>query len=196
MLKLNAVLVSALLLSSYGGPWTITKDKDLIKTYIGVGDENGLKPTRSEMIVNASPSKVLKVIQDIPNYTEWIPYCEETKVLDRLNDSTFHYYQFMDMPLVKNRDLIVKVRTSSITDGYRINMTVAPEHIPLDEDAVRIAVFSAQYEITQMEGGKTKISMENKVDPGGFIPTFALNWASRSQPFETFSNLKEQILKN
>ena len=102
----------------------------------------------------------------------------------------------MDMPLVKNRDLIVKVRTSSTTDGYRINMTVEPEHIPLDEDAVRIEIFSAQYEITQMEGGKTKISMENKVDPGGFIPTFALNWASRSQPFETFSNLKEQILKD
>ena len=196
MLKLNAVLVSALLFSTYGGPWTLTKDKDRIITYIGEGDENGLKPTRSEMIVNASPSKVLKVIQDIPNYSNWIPYCEETKVLDRPNDSTFHYYQFMDMPLVKNRDLIVKVSTSIIMDGYRINMTVAPEHIPVDEDAVRIEVFSAQYEITPMEGGKTIISMENKVDPGGFIPTFALNWASRSQPFETFSNLKEQIMKN
>ena len=94
MLKLNAVLLSAIFLSSYGGPWTLTKDKDMITTYIGKGDENGLKPTRSEMLVDASPKRVLDVIQDIPNYTDWIPYCEETKVLDRPNDSTFHYYQF------------------------------------------------------------------------------------------------------
>ena len=38
--------------------------------------------------------------------------------------------------------------------------------------------------------------MENEVDPGGYIPTFALNWASRSQPHETFSNLKKHIQAN
>ena len=96
--------------------------------------------------------------------------------------------------LVKNRDLIVKVTTTRTPEGYTISMQVAPEHIPLNDDAVRISIFAAEYSLVQQAGtDSTEIMLYNKVDPGGFIPTFALNWASRSQPFETFSNLKAHI---
>ena len=194
MIRPLALLLSLTLLSDLSGPWTLTKDKDQIATYIGKPDENGLKPTRSVMKIAGSPDMVLERLQDIASYPSWIPYCERTEVLDRPNDSTFYYYQFMDMPLVKNRDLIVKVTTTRTPAGYSINMQVAPEHIPLNDDAVRISIFAAEYSLVQQAGtDSTEIMLYNKVDPGGFIPTFALNWASRSQPFETFSNLKAHI---
>jgi hypothetical protein len=101
MIRPLALLLSLTLLSDLSGPWTLTKDKDQIATYIGKPDENGLKPTRSIMKVAGSPDMVLERLQDIASYPSWIPYCERTEVLDRPNDSTFYYYQFMDMPLVK-----------------------------------------------------------------------------------------------
>lgn len=194
MIRPIALLLTLTLATGTSEPWVLTKDKNLITTYIGTPDQNGLRPTRSVMVVKGNAEKVLSAILDISTYPSWIPYCTETKVLDRPNDSTFYYYQFMDMPLVKNRDLILKVTTSKITNGYNISMQVAADHIPEIEDAVRIGIFTGDYSITQLsETDSTQIMLYNKVDPGGFIPTFALNWASRSQPFETFSNLKAHM---
>lgn len=143
MIRPIALLLSLALVSDLSGPWTLTKDKDQITTYIGKADENGLKPTRSVMKVAGSPDMVLEKLQDIASYPNWIPYCERTKVLSRPNDSTLYYYQFMNMPLVKNRDLILKVTTSGTATGYKISIQVAPEHIPVNDDAVRINIFSA-----------------------------------------------------
>lgn len=196
MIKPIALLLSVAVVLGASEPWVLTKDKNRISTYIGNPDQNGLRPTRSVMAVKGSPEMVVKAILDIASYPSWIPYCEKTEVLDRPNDSTFFYYQFMDMPLVKNRDLILKVTTSHTPTGYSISMQVAPDHIPVDEDAVRIAIFTGDYTIEQQPGAdSTLITFENKVDPGGLIPAFALNWASRSQPHETFSNLKEHMAK-
>ncbi|MBI1286888.1 MAG: hypothetical protein GC178_04850 [Flavobacteriales bacterium] len=193
MIKPMAFLLSFALVLGASEPWVLTKDKNRISTYIGNPGQNGLRPTRSVMAVSGSPEMALKVILDIASYPRWIPYCESTKMLDRPNDSTFFYYQFMDMPLVKNRDLIVKVISSKIASGYSITMRVAPDHIPVDEDAVRIAIFTGDYTIEQQGTDSTLITFDNMVDPDGLIPDFVLNWASRSQPFKTFSNLKEHM---
>ena len=99
------------------------------------------------------------------------------------------------MPLIKKRDIIIKVLTRSrIAGGYELEMSISPDYIPVDPDAIRIESFSAFYSIYRDEAsGKTTVALDNEVDPGGYVPTFALNWANRSAPHEVFTNLKDYI---
>lgn len=147
------------------------------------------------MNISQSPEETLRAILDFDSYHHWVPYCENSHTVKKVTDSLYYFYQLLDMPVIKNRDIIVKVEISELeSKGYNIKMTSVPDYIERDPDAIRIGLFKASYSITQNTGsGKTMVSMENEVDPGGYIPTFALNWASRSQPHQTFSNLKEHI---
>lgn len=183
------------LIMSSGSKWTETKNKNDIVTYIGTANETGLKPTLSVMNVSQTPDETLTAILDFDSYHHWVPYCENSHTVEKVADSLYYFYQLLDMPVIKNRDIIIKVEISKKDiEGYLIKMTSVPDYIELDPDAIRIGLFKASYSIAVNKGsGKTVVSMENEVDPGGYIPTFALNWASRTQPHQTFSNLKEHI---
>lgn len=189
-----AILIPLLVLAGDGN-WKLTKDKNDILTYIGPGNDNGLKPTRSIMLVDQKPVAALAAILDFDSYTDWVPYCKESKVIEILGDSVYHFFQLLDMPLIKNRDMYIKVRVEQVSKAeFLVNMRADPSFRDVDEDAVRIELLNADYHIhMDPSTGKTLVEMKNEVDPGGFIPTFALNWASRSQPFETFTALKAHM---
>jgi len=176
--------------------WEVTKDKDGIVTYIGLPDGKGLRPTRSVMSVDRPVAEVVKSILDFGSYPNWVPYCSNSSTIDHFADTLIYFYQVLDMPLIKNRDIVIKVAVHENEEGtIGIRMDSAPTHIESKPSALRISKFWGEYSIqTDKVSGLTVVELVNQVDPGGFIPTFAINWASRSQPHETFSNLREQIL--
>lgn len=189
-----AILTPLLVLAGVGN-WKLTKDKNDIITYIGPGNDTGLRPTRSIMLVDQDASETLEAILDFDTYTDWVPYCEESKLVESQGDSLFYFFQLLDMPLIKNRDMYVKAEVRwNGDDDILVKMRAVPQFREVDEDAVRIELLNADYHIhADPSTGKTIVEMKNEVDPGGYIPTFALNWASRSQPFETFTSLRAHM---
>jgi len=178
--------------------WEVTKDKDGIVTYIGSPDGNGLRPTRSVMSVDRPVEEVVKSILDFGSYPNWVPYCSNSTTIDSFSDTLIYFHQVLDMPLIKNRDIVIKVAVHENEEGtIGIRMDSAPTHIESKPSALRISRFWGEYTIKNDKTlGVTEIELVNQVDPGGFIPTFAINWASRLQPHETFSNLREHILEH
>ena len=196
-MKSSLLILSAFLLFAPGGPWTLTRDKHEIKTYIGAPNGTGLRPTRSIMTIVETPEQAVAAIVDFDQYEDWVPYCSDGKLLEKQNDSTYYFTQLLDMPLIKNRDIVIKsIIHHRISGGYEIEMIIAPTYIPVDPDAIRIEHFTAFYSIYKDEiTGKTIVALDNEVDPGGYVPTFAVNWANRSAPHEVFTNLKAHISK-
>ncbi len=195
-LKLSLILCIGLMLVHPSDiHWEMTKDDGMITTYIGSESGTGLRPTRSIMLVNEPLEKVYNTIMNIERYPKWVPYCGSARVLER-SDSTIHFYQVLEMPMVKNRDIVIRAEVEQIANGIRISMTAAPDKAKKNADMIRITDFTAVYTITKRQhDNRTLIELTNRVDPGGYIPTFAINWASKSQPYETFSNLKREIIR-
>lgn len=196
MLKFSMIsLMSVLLSVSADIKWEMTKDDGIITTYIGDNSGTGLRPTRSTMLVNQPIEKAFGTIMNINRYPAWVPYCGEARILEQ-SDSTMLFYQVLDMPMVKNRDIVIKAVIKEIDNGLQISMTSAPEMAKEDPDAIRITDFSAVYTLTNQESDtSTRIELTNRVNPGGYIPTFATNWASRTQPYQTFNNLKRELTR-
>ena len=111
------------------GNWKLTKEKNNITTFIGPGNETGLKPTRSVMNVPLTTEETLSAILDFDRYKDWVPYCEESKLVDNQGDTLYHFFQMLDMPLIKNRDMYIRVEVNRFSKNeVGIRMIGAPTY--------------------------------------------------------------------
>jgi ribosome-associated toxin RatA of RatAB toxin-antitoxin module len=201
-MKITAITLSAIILTSTfsafandGDDWMETTHRDGIVTYVGQKNHKGIRPTRASMVLEASPEEVLEVIYGIDDYTNWVPKCVDAKKLKSELDSNIYFYQVFVAPFIKDRDLITRVETSESAGVKTVELISEPYKEKSSWDKVRIKHFRAEYTITDLGNGFTKVEMTNEIDMEG-IPVFILNWANESQPFETFYRLREQILNS
>lgn len=177
--------------------WQPTNNKDGINAYIAKDVNNGVIPTRVEMTVSVSPEKAVRVISDVDNYNQWVPYCKKSHIIQRVSDTVSYSYQRISAPMVADRDLAMRMTVRKINSkSYELLLTAVPGFVKNEPNAVRIEHFIAQYKVYADVNNVTHIEQVCEVNIGGSIPTFLLKWANRNQPHETFENLRKQIVKS
>jgi len=177
--------------------WSATNNKNGINAFIGKSVNSGVIPTKVEMTVSASPEKVLRVIVDVNNYSEWVPYCKKSFTIQKVSDTVSYAYQRISAPLVADRDLAMRMTIRSIGNkSYEVLMTAVPGFVKKETSTIRIEHFVARYHVYALTNNTTRIEQVCEVNIGGSIPTFLLKWANHNQPHETFENLREQILNS
>lgn len=175
--------------------WILTKNKEGISTYVS-STEGSNPPTKSEMIVNVSTKKVVNAIVNIESYPKWVPYCKKSYCIEKVSDSVKYCYQLISAPMIKDRDVVSRMTTRKVDDStYQITFTSFPNYIDKKNGVIRIERLNTIYIIKALENGKTKIIQENSVSLGGEIPEFLINWANKNQPYETFKNLRDNIIQ-
>jgi len=175
--------------------WVETTQRNGIVTYIGRKNESGYKPTRAIMSVKASPEKVIEVLTNVTDYTTWVPQCDYAKELSNRSNVSIYYYQVFSVPLIKDRDLVSLVSISKEKGHYKILISSVPNHIGHYEEKVRLQHFEAEYTITPLENGYTKLDLKCELNMDG-IPAFLVNWGNESKPYVAFQQLREQINKS
>lgn len=201
-MKITAITLSALVVTASfhsfandGDEWMETTQRNGIVTYVGQKNHRGIRPTRASMVLEASQKEVLEVIYGIDEYTDWVPKCADAKKLESKLDSNIYFYQVFEAPFIKDRDLITRIESSESGSVQTVRMISEPYKGKTAWGKVRIKHFKAEYTITDLGNGFAKVEMQSEIDMEG-IPSFLLNWANESQPFETFSRLREQILNS
>lgn len=174
--------------------WQPTNNKDGINAWIGKTVNNGVIPTRVEMTVPVSPEKAVRVISDVDNYMQWVPYCKKSYVIQRVSDTVSYSYQRISAPMVTDRDLAMRMTVRKLNNkSYEVLLTAVPNFVKAESNAVRIEHFIARYKVYADANNITHVEQVCEVNIGGSVPTFLLKWANRNQPHETFENLREQI---
>lgn len=202
-MKLTAITFSILIVSQASvfsgigddGKWTASTQGNGIETFLGPKSSSGIRPTKASMVLNCRPDRILEVIYGIDHYTEWVPKCAEASRIESKLDGNIYFYQVYAAPFIKDRDLITRVETRQIAGTTQVILSSEPYIERSFSDKVRIKHFKAIYTITELANGHTKVELQSEIDMEG-IPSFLLNWANESQPFETFSRLREQVLNN
>ena len=171
--------------------WELKKDKDGIKVYVRTKEGQKLKASKAEMIVDASPLRIVEVISDVPNYTDWTPKTESAKILKTIDENNFYYKNIIKAPMVSYKDLIVKVNVATKGNTTTITMKGEPSFIKENENYVRMPSYSGVYKLTKLSNGKTNMELEYSADPGGELPSWLVNTAAVDVPYDIFSNLRD-----
>ncbi|MFT6359380.1 MAG: hypothetical protein ACJAYJ_003610 [Saprospiraceae bacterium] len=178
--------------------WILKRNSDDIQVYYRESPDMDIYELRMDYYVETSLSGVVKLLDDVPNYTSWVYKLAETSMIQRINATDFYYYNRMDFPWpISDRDLVGYSKLWQERDTKIVRATVSSAHWKKNnlEDLVRITTLDIQWNLYPQKDGRVKIEYFLKSDPAGSIPAWMVNMALDQGPIETIKNMQRELKK-
>lgn len=179
--------------------WELVMNKNGIKAYSRKISGSGIFEFRAVMVADAAPEVVAEMLRDVPADTEWLPYCDQARLLKKEDLNNFNIYLSFDLPWpVKDRDLVMRTETEydfdharAVTNLYSTEVDACP---PKDSH-IRMTDMTGQYVFQYVTRHRTGIIHTYRADIRGSIPEWMANYATRYNIYNTFMNMKEMFKK-
>ena len=176
--------------------WSLINEKDNIYVYTRLLEDETLKEVRIQFRVQAPMHVFLSTLDFVPNYTDWVYKCAESRLVRKINDFEFYYYVRTDFPFpFVDRDLIVHTtgRIDPNTGIYYARSVAAPTEVAVRTDCVRIRKFESSWTIRPLRNGYLAATYQVRTEAGGVIPDWLTNLAVSTGPMRTIQGLLAQV---
>lgn len=178
------------------GPWEFIEETEGVKVYYREAAKSPIKELKLELTVNAKLSTIMAVLNDVKAYENWVFKCQEARVVKQISDTEMYYYNEMDFPWpLSNRDLIAHstIHQDPITRKITTSSRSAHYMEPNREGVIRMTTIDVNWSITPLSNGKSHIIYTLKSDPGGSIPTWAVNFALDNGPVRSMRKFMDML---
>jgi hypothetical protein len=186
--------------SGKSGVWQIIKQDQGITVERRFVEGSPLVEFKSHGVIDASVMEILAVISDTKNHPKWVANSIETRILQRTGDSGYIYYSAIKAPWpVADRDFVSKARVivnekeKSVTiKTYEVNHPAAPTNT----GRVRMPFIRVTWHLQTIkgtQGKKTYLTFQVHANPGGLLPNWVINLASKGVPLKSIINLRRRL---
>jgi hypothetical protein len=185
-------------LLDFSKPWELLESKENIKLYEHPGPHGGIHTFKVDMMFNATPDEILSIIIDINSYQQWVPNCQKAKILKRRSDGSLIYYLAVDLPWpAMNRDWVNKLTILRDADNNYVEATfTAIDNLyPKSDQYIRVTEHIAKWILIPISPTQTRSIWQWYTDPGGHLPGWFIEWASRDQVMVSIENIKRILSK-
>ena len=185
--------------SKRANDWVQVKKDRLknISTWAKREDGKSIRSFRVEMTVDASLETVARVHFDVENIKRWFWETKESRLLKKVSDKEYYFYQVFNAPLtVPDRDSVVHVIVEPFTAkrGYTVlKLTAAPDFMPHQPGKTRVVAQDYFIKLTPIDKNTTRLESEGYIDPGGIIPSWTINFVQRSAPYISMVGLARMV---
>jgi Polyketide cyclase / dehydrase and lipid transport len=158
----------------------------------------GLNEVWAEAEVAASVREVYELLKDIDAQRHFFAYVKESRKLDNATAGQGQYnYILLDMPIIGKRDTVVQFWFERVPDSEGkgelfAKWTSAHTVIAPRPGVVRIEVNSGSWEVKPLGPQRSRVIYRVQVDPGGRLPTFAVNFGNASGVPNTLRALERE----
>ena len=174
--------------------WEFVRERKNVKVYRKeVGERTAFKGIG---IIEGTPEKLVGIIHNPKRWKFWIDDLDEGKLLEKKSDFHFVFLQEIDaMWPVKNREIVFESIVSRVGPSQILLEMKSVNHPKAPKNSnVRAKVTYTRYRIDPLDGNRLQVTFENLSDPGGRIPNFMVDWASKSFPVSIIEGLREEML--
>jgi hypothetical protein len=181
------------------GKWESKINDNGIEIFTRKPLTGNLKELRVVCELACTKEQLIKTLQDISKYPDWVYSTKKTVLLKVISPQQIIYYSTCHLlwPL-KNRDLIVQLSIipTAESNSFEIEAKSQPDFLPRNPDFIRIPYSSALWKVTVVNEHTLKVDYTFSVDPGGSIPAWIVNSTLAIGPYNSFTKLREQLKKN
>ena len=178
--------------------WELKKNENGIAVYSrGIANEK-LKEIRVVCELPGTPAQLINILQHVKGHVDWVYLTKQSYQVKKINERSLIYYSATDMPWpVTDRDLVVELVITEVpgTRNLSIRAKSTAEYLPPKKNFIRVPYSLASWEVVPISPNKLKIDYTFRVDPGGAIPTWLVNAAAATGPYNTFVKLRELMAK-
>ena len=180
--------------------WLLVRDDAVhnIKAYAKQEDEKKFRTFRVEALMDAPLETVARVQFDVDNIKKWFWSTSESKLLKKVSDREFYYYQVYRTPLVPDRDVIIHavIEPYTVKKGFMgLKINAVPDYMPDKSGLVRMAAHEIVFKFTPVGEDKTKLEFDGYIDPSGVSPAWAINYYQRKSPYISVIGMQRMLLR-
>jgi hypothetical protein len=180
------------------GTWeTVVEGPILIKNRSFPG--RAVKEIWAEGAMDAPIQDIQQALMGLDRLPHFMPYLKEARSLGApLPDSSLRIYTMIDLPIVGKRDYIVRrwLRESVAPDGsgtFRNEWKAEPDYLPRRHGITRVVLNSGGWTVTRdTRSNKSWVVYRFMVDPGSWIPAFAVNLGNEKGVVETYQAVEKE----
>lgn len=190
--KLFLLLMAITLLSLPGMAqegWELVKYNSTVTVYTKQLPGARYKSFKAVGVVQSTPERVLRLLDDVNNYHQWFAYLNYAQVLKREgNEKTVHMETSFPWPF-SNEDMIYNLSVDKSGHGeIKLILAGRPGFIPA-LDGIKRMRNAKGYILLQPEKGHTIVTYVMHTELSGDIPPWVANKYIHLMPFETLNNL-------
>lgn len=177
--------------------WSVASRSPEVTVYERTRKGSALREFKAVGVMAVPPEVIKRVIDDVDQYPQFMPYVTEARVLSR-DGANLVSYQRLSPPLVSDRDYTVRVNceTRPGADGtcFCNSWKAANELGPVEKKGVsRVKVTEGSWLLEPEDAGrKTRATYHIYSDSGGSLPASITNAASRTAIPKLFESIRKQ----
>lgn len=199
MMKTRLFFLALIFYSSFSfaqDKWELKKNDHGIEVYSRKLNTGKFKEIKVICEVNSSAENLIKILQDVDDHKEWVYKTIKSNLISRKNKDTLYYYSELALPWpISNRDAVVQLACSRDIPNSQYTITVVslPNLIPAKPHIVRVPYSLGVYHVKTLPNNHIRIEYTLSVNPGGFLPSWLVNYTSTIGPYNTFFKLKTML---
>jgi len=172
--------------------WNKQQDKDRIKVQTRKLQNQKYQEIRAETVIDSNVTKVFQFISDPNSCKKWVYRCSLSEALSLNDRNEKVIYQLTKFPFpLKSREVFLSVKTTSNTDkSIRIRMQSTRDIKRDKSDFIEIHEASIEYLLEPTPRGGTRVTWQQYVEPGGHLPTWAVDKENITFVRKSLGNLK------
>jgi hypothetical protein len=174
--------------------WKLKKNEGGIKVYVRKTDVSPIKAFRGVMVLRVDMATLVAFLMDDESAPEWAPLCEESKVVDKANETAYYVHQVTRLPRpLKARDSVVfKYWCQDPETGVVSAKVIAvPDYIPKRKGFVRMPLILTYFRLIPRDDDTVEFVWEAIIDPAGWIPPWFVNLTLVRAPYDTFRRIQD-----
>ena len=182
-----------------GNEWVMVKNDKLrnIKTFAKQEDGKRYRSFKVEASLDGDVATGARVMLDFENYGKWYWEVMDSKLLKRVSPTEYYMYMIHRAPGgLPNRDVILHAVVEPQAKGKNyllLRVKAVPDYIEQKPPLVRMPAEDMTVKFTPQKEGKVLIEAEGYVDPGGKVPTWAINFIQRSAPYSILVGMQRML---
>ncbi len=195
-LKTMLLLLSFAALARDAGAqnWEFKKETQGVKIYQRTGSsgqEIKLVTTFSHRL-----SALVALFNNVGDYPRWGYKVQQSRLLKRVSDNEFYYYQQFDFPWpLTDRDVVMhsRINQDPATRTVTLFSEASPDYMPETPGLVRVRKASVRWTLVPLSPSLVQAEYWLNSDPGGILPDWTVNLAADTGPVQTVQNIKKLL---
>jgi len=176
--------------------WEEVFNEDGIKVSQKNVEGSSIISFKGEVIAEKNIHELFTVLYDPDHKEDFLQNVIEFRTLKVLNDYEGISYVKVgnNLPFIDNRDVILYSKIVLRPKDKQIYVSTRNSDlllVPDYEGTVRIPKLRSSWLFEALSNTQTRVTYQNEVDPGGFIPKWIVNLASKRLPFGTLQKLRK-----
>jgi hypothetical protein len=189
--------LAAVSLSAQAQEWeTIATGPIVIKVRSWPG--SAVREVWAEGDMEVEVQDIQAAVMDAEAYPRFMPYIKESRFIGQADaNGSGIVYTRMEPPIVQKRDCVLKVTLKKGVDedgqGTFANRWEAlPDHLPTRTNVVRLRTNEGSWEARPTSSGHSHVTYRFAVDPGGWLPSFAVNIGHKTGVMDAFRAIERE----